>query len=709
MLREPNQVDNVHILIAEDSPTQAEQLRHSLERNGYRVSISHNGRHALQLARDERPTLIISDVIMPEMDGYQLCKSVKGDPSFGNVPVILLTTLSDPHDIIRGLECRADNFIIKPYDERVLLSRIQFVLLNYEIHEREQAGMGVEIFFNGQRHFITADRLQILNLLLSTYEAAIQKNTELRQVQEELRLLNDQLERKVGERTAELMKSLDAQRNLAVIVESSDEIMVRTSLDGTVMSWNRGAERRMGYAAQEIIGKPLTTLVSVEDVAEVERILRSITSVADRAAEMRWVRKDRTPVEISMNLSPIFDARGSTIGAAVVARDVTEQKNLEMQLRQAQKMEAIGQLAGGVAHDFNNLLQVILGYANSAMDATQDVDLRMDLEEVLKAGERAAELTRQLLVFGRRQVLQPKDVALNELIRNLMKMVRRLVVENIELDFIPGHDLGTIHADPGQIEQVLMNLCINARDAMPRGGTLTIETANVVINGSYRASHPWAREGRYVLLTVSDTGIGMDEATINRIFEPFFTTKKEGEGTGLGLATVYSIVKQHGGLIHVYSEVDKGTMFKVYLPIVNRPASSVGSRPEGPVRGGQETILVAEDAESVRALVVRILQGAGYKTLVASDGLQAVELFTQHKDDIAMVLVDVVMPKLHGSEAVARMRALRPELRALFSSGYSPSGANIGGEDFTQDLLQKPYDPKALLRRVREILDREEG
>ena len=336
------------------------------------------------------------------------------------------------------------------------------------------------------------------------------------------------------------------------------------------------------------------------------------------------------------------------------------------------------------------------------MEETQ----RADMTEVLKAGERAAELTRQLLVFGRRQVLQKRDVALNELIRNLMKMVSRLMVQHIELDFIPGHELGTVHADPGQVEQILMNLCINARDAMPRGGTLTIETANVVINGAYRATHPWAREGRYVLITVADTGIGMDEATMNRIFEPFFTTKKEGEGTGLGLATVYSIVKQHGGLIHVYSEPDKGTMFKIYLPIVNRPASSVGSRPEGTVRGGSELILVAEDADSVRALVVRILESAGYRTLAAADGQQAVEVFALNQDAIDLVLVDVVMPKLNGSDAYLRMRALRPELPVLFSSGYSPSGVNIPDELLKQELLQKPYDPKALLRKVREILDR---
>ena len=399
---------------------------------------------------------------------------------------------------------------------------------------------------------------------------------------------------------------------------------------------------------------------------------------------------------------------GKVEKVVTLLRDVTEHKRLETQLLQAQKMEAVGHLAGGVAHDFNNILTVILGYAAfTQRTLSPDDELFQNLEQIRTAGEKAAVLTRQLLAFSRQQIMQPKDLNINEVVDGLLKMIWRVIGEDIDLKFISGRQLGTVHADPGQIEQILMNLCVNARDAMPKGGTLTLETENVLIGEGYRKTHPWVDEGRYVLISVTDTGHGMDEETRSQVFEPFFTTKEVGKGTGLGLATVYGIVKQHDGMIDVYSEVGKGTTFKVYLPIVERQAEEVGNKIEGPARGGTETLLFAEDHESLRRMTLELLETAGYTVLVATDGQEALEVFEAHADEISLVLLDVVMPKLSGRDVCDRIRAINPDVRTLFTSGYS---ANAIHTRFVLDegieLIRKPYDMHVLLRKIREALDR---
>lgn len=404
---------------------------------------------------------------------------------------------------------------------------------------------------------------------------------------------------------------------------------------------------------------------------------------------------------------PLRNPAGELMGAVSVVRDITREIQIGEQLRQAQKMEAIGQLAGGIAHDFNNLLHVILSYSDLALeDMPATVSYRADIEEVKQAAKRAAALTGQLLAFSRRQVIQPVSLDLNESIGNLLKMIRRIIGEHINLDFVRGHSLGMIHADPGQMEQVLMNLCINARDAMPGGGKLTLETENVLIDGEYAATHPWAVPGRYVLLSVTDTGCGIAKENLARIFDPFFTTKDKSKGTGMGLATVYGIVKQHNGHINVYSEVGKGSLFKIYLPIAERRAAIVENRAPGPVRGGSETILLAEDDEAVLALTERILRDAGYTVLAVKDGLEAVRMFKEHSGEIDLALFDVVMPRMGGKEAMERIQEQNPDLPHLFASGYSENAVHTG---FIQKqglhLIRKPYQRETLLRAMREVLD----
>jgi len=391
----------------------------------------------------------------------------------------------------------------------------------------------------------------------------------------------------------------------------------------------------------------------------------------------------------------------------VIFEDLTERKALEAQLQQAQKMEAIGHLAGGIAHDFNNLLQVIL--VNAELISSEDYldeSVRDEIREISTSAERATELTRQLLAFSRRQLIRPVNLDLNDLVQGVLKMLRRLIGEHIALCTIFGENLGRVFADRGQIEQVIMNICVNARDAMPRGGRLTIETRNQVFDREYCRLHPWAKEGSFALLSISDTGEGMDEATQARIFEPFFTTKELGKGTGLGLATVYGIVKQHLGLIHVYSEPNAGTVFKVYLPLVDAEVLEPVAESKFEIKGGDETILVAEDDPAILRMLALLLESAGYTVLKASNGTEAFSLFLENSGAVDLVLLDVMMPGLSGREVMNLIKEKDSGVPFLFSSGYSIDAIHT---DFVihdgLNLIQKPYSREVLLREIRRILD----
>ncbi len=387
--------------------------------------------------------------------------------------------------------------------------------------------------------------------------------------------------------------------------------------------------------------------------------------------------------------------------------EIAERKRLEEQLLQAQKMETIGRLAGGIAHDFNNLLTAIIGYSSILLrHCSQDHPLRAEIEEIEKAGQRAAALTSQLLSFSRKQVLQPRVVDLNSVVTNLERMLRRLIGEDVELVTVLKPELGRVRVDPGQIEQVIMNLAVNARDAMPAGGKLTIETDNVELDEHYAREHVSVRPGPYVMLAVSDTGCGMDKETQAHIFEPFFTTKERGKGTGLGLATVYGIVKQSGGNIWVYSEPGQGTTFKLYFPCVAGQAEMLTQKTESVSQlRGTETILLVEDDQQVQSLAARVLREQGYKVLETSNGKEALHLAAHYLAEIHLVLTDVVMPGMSGRVLVDHLKSLRPELRVLYLSGYTDDTiVHHRVLDPGASFLQKPFTPQGLARKVREVL-----
>ncbi|MFO7859716.1 MAG: response regulator [Desulfosalsimonas sp.] len=386
---------------------------------------------------------------------------------------------------------------------------------------------------------------------------------------------------------------------------------------------------------------------------------------------------------------------------------VKERKKLEERLRHTQKLEAVGKLSGGIAHEFNNLLQIINGYADLMADELeQDHPTRAYLNEISAAGSRAADMVRHLLAFSRKQVMQMRDVEINGLIEKTLSMLRSLIGEKIEIDYIPGRHVGRVRVDAAHIQQVLLNLCLNAKDAMPEGGTVTIETENVLINGQYCRTHDWAEPGRFALISVTDAGCGIDAQTTARIFEPFFTTKPREKNNGLGLSTAYGIICQHQGMINVYSEPGRGTMFKIYLPVTERRATEVEVNLQGRVKGGTETILVAEDDEMVCDLMQTVLSRAGYKVFCAGDGETAIELFAQNRDKIDMAVLDVVMPAKDGRQVYEAIKEFNPDIQVLFSSGYSENAihTNFVLHEGMQ-LLQKPFTTDELLRKVRALLD----
>jgi two-component system, cell cycle sensor histidine kinase and response regulator CckA len=513
----------------------------------------------------------------------------------------------------------------------------------------------------------------------------------------------DITERKRAEE--DLRESEERYRDL---VENAHDIIYSHDLQGNYTSINKAGEVITGYTVEEVLKLNLAETVAPEFLQPVREMLkRKLKGESATAYEIEIVAKDGRRIPVEVNTKLVYQ-NGAPVAVQGIARDVTERKQLENQLQQSQKMEAIGRLAGGVAHDFNNLLTAINGYSSLALKRLDDdSSIKPYLEEVRKAGERAANLTRQLLAFGRKQILQPLALDLNDVVSDMNKMLRRLIGEDIALTAKLAPNLKRIKADPGQIEQVLVNLVVNARDAMPQGGKLTIETANCKLDQQYALRHVGVHPGNYVMLAVSDTGVGMDEATRARIFEPFFTTKEKGKGTGLGLSTVYGIVQQSGGSIWVYSELNRGTSFKVYLPELEAAIESHQDKPEeNEAPGGSETILLVEDEETVRGLAQKILEQVGYNVLSAAGGEEAVRLCNDQERRIDLLLTDVVMPEASGKEVAEHLNQLVPGIKVLFMSGYTDEAiVHHGVLDSNVEFIQKPFTPSALSKKVREVLD----
>ena len=533
--------------------------------------------------------------------------------------------------------------------------------------------------------------------------SAIRDISDRKKIEGELRRAHAELERKTTEQLGEY------RSRLASIVDSSEDAIIGKSLDGTITSWNKGAERIYGYSPEEIVGKHISVLVPRDRPDEIPEILEKIAhGEGIEHHESVRVTKDGRHLNVSISVSPLRDAAGDIVGASAIARDITAQKQAEDQLRQSQKMEAIGRLAGGVAHDFNNILGIINActeFLRDRIDPTTEPSLYV--ENIKKATERGASLTRQLLTFSRKQVVQPRLLDLNARLKDVSKLLRPLMGDDVEILIVPKSPSAVVEADPGQLDQIVVNLAVNARDAMPRGGKFILETDAVEFDEAFAEQHQLMAAGKYVMLSVSDTGSGMDAVTLSRIFEPFFTTKELGKGTGLGLATVYGIVKQSSGNIWVYSEPGHGTTFKICLPSA---AHKVGTGPQPeeekvvPKRQGL-TILLVEDDEIMRSLTRQLLHEHGYTVIEANDGKSALQWVESHPGQIDLLLTDVVMRGMSGPQLVEHLKGSHPTLKVVYMSGYT--GELIAEREVLLrgiTLLEKPFTRASLLNTIHTTL-----
>src|SRR5882672_8113249 len=494
---------------------------------------------------------------------------------------------------------------------------------------------------------------------------------------------------------------LGAHENLRAIIQSSPLAIYTLGHAGTVLTWNAAAERLYGWRAEEVLGRTLPTSPEGEHLVLRDNVLGGH---AMTGMEVACRRKDGSSITINLSLAPLHGPDGSIVGVLAIAADLTALRQLEVQYRQSQKVEAVGQLAGGIAHDFNNILTAILSTTQLLLKELPAASgARRDVEEIADSARRATGLTRQLLAFSRRQVLELNALSVNSLVLDQERMLRRLIPESVELRTTLAPDLGTVRADAGQLEQVLMNLVVNARDAMPLGGVITVATANVDIDRHHAHDHVPVQPGRYVQIAVRDTGVGMDANTLSHLFEPFFTTKEPGKGTGLGLATVYGIVKQSGGYVWADSAPGQGATFTVYLPRAEEGTAEPELEFAAPSLDGKETVLLVEDQGDVLRVMRRGLEALGYTVLAAKGGPEALALAARHEGPIHLLVSDVVMPGMNGRDLALGLATTRPDTKVLYVSGYSDQSiVHQGMLSPGVAFLQKPFAPDALARKIRE-------
>jgi PAS domain S-box-containing protein len=533
--------------------------------------------------------------------------------------------------------------------------------------------------------------------------SAIRDISDRKRIEEELRRVHADLERRKDRQLR------DSESRLALAIDSSQDAIIGKSLEGIITHWNKGAESIYGYKPEEVIGKSISILAPKERSDEIPGILERIRH-AERVEYFETVRvtKDGRRLNVSISVSPVRDAEGNVVAAFTIARNITAQKRAEEQLLQAQKMESVGRLAGGIAHDFNNLLGIITASSELLRGCVSENSEALPyLANIRQASERGASLTRQLLTFSRKQALQPRVLDLNQQMKEVSKLLRPLLGDAVQMTLNCRPTTAIVEADPSQLDQIVVNLALNARDAMPGGGKLILETAVMDFDQEFAAQHPPLSAGRYVMLAVSDNGTGMDDKTVAHIFEPFFTTKETGRGTGLGLATVYGIVNQSHGHVWVYSELGRGTTFKIYLPSAEHKLGvAVPCEADAlPPRAEGKTVLVVEDEDLMRTLTRQMLEAHGYRVIEASEGKAALEHLAAGHDSIDITLTDVVMRGMSGPELALRLTESHPAMKVVFMSGYagdliSDKGALIAGVN----LLEKPFTRAALLKTIHQAL-----
>jgi len=775
------------VLVVNDDSDQLKLTQFILEREGYKVLTAEHGAEGLKVASKTSPDLVVSDVLMPVMDGIEMCRRIREVPDLQRIPVLLLSALRvDSESAVEGFRAGADDYLEIPYEpsrfiakiERLFKrkrdedARIQLIKMQNALRESRSELAYIKFALDESAIVSITDsegQITYLNnkfceISKYTYEELIGQKyftisqnshspeffAEIMQTIGSGNIWKGEIKSRSGsggyywtETTIvpalgddgkpqkyifishDITESKEAGELLQhsetyyrALIENASDLISIIDADGKMSYQSPSVKRLLGYEHEEIIGSFCSDFVHPDDSEKAKNAIEKITQNPRQTVEIevRFLHKDGFWRNFACTLTNLVD-NPAIRGIVSNAFDVTERERAaqalresEEQLRQAQKLESVGRLAGGIAHDFNNMLTAINGYSDLMLaKLSMDDPLRRNVEEIKKASMRSAELTRQLLAFSRRQIMQPIVVDINKIISEMTVMMRRLIGEDIQLVTSLSPDIGLIEADPGQLNQVVLNLVVNARDAMLHGGTIMIETERVFLDGHYASQHISVKPGNYVMLAVSDTGCGMDEETKNQIFEPFFTTKETEKGTGLGLSTVYGIIKQSGGNIWVYSEVGKGTTFKIYLPVIAETArASENPSAESDVGTGSETILLVEDEQVVRNLSREVLELCGYKVIEAENGVEALSICEKYEGKIDLLMTDVVMPKMGGRELAQILTNTYPRMKVLFTSGYTDDAiVRHGILDNGANFIQKPFTFETLARKVREVFDKQ--
>lgn len=636
------------ILIVEDDSIVAFDLQRIVLGLGYEViGLVTLGREAVAIAAAQTPAAVLMDIALGgSLDGIQTAQLIKKQ---ADVPIIFVTAYSDPKTLQRAKLVDPFGYVLKPFDDEIIRVTLEMALYKHQISQ------------------------------------------ELKESQQRLRLMVEHFK---------FQANLLAQVNDAIIVLDNDN---------HIAYWNKGAERLYHWTATEVLGLRLSDAYDYRwlNPADEQAAYAALAASGVWRGEIVHLKKDGSEIYVETSTSRLVNEQGEMVGLLAVNRDITERKQLEAQLLASQKMESIGRLAGGVAHDFNNLLTVMIGHIDlSLATLPSDHPARQDILQIQKSARRAAKLTVQLLAFARRQMIESQVVNLSQLILNLKDILQRLIGEDIELVTAFTASPGLVKLDPNQFEQVLVNLAANARDAMPTGGKFILDVTHITLDQPAVRHFDGLPPGQYLVLTASDTGTGMPPEVLPHLFEPFFTTKEVGKGTGLGLAMCHGIIKQIGGDIKVYSELGRGTTFKIYLPQLDLPAPTSLQTPELATHSGSETILLVEDEAMIRSMAHKALSRLGYTVLAAETGHEALNLAHERLDEIDLVVTDVVMPQMSGQQLAKKLQTIRPSLKVLYMSGYTENTIGQHGlADTGTAFLSKPFTPDMLAHKVREILD----
>ncbi len=667
------------ILLVDDNPGNLNLLEHILTGAGYQVRSASDGELALRSIKVELPVLILLDIKMPGIDGFEVCRRLKENEETSSIPIIFISVLENERDKVKAFQAGGVDYINKPFHPEEVLARVR------------------------------------THLTLHQAQLNLEKTVKDRSMQ--LEQINLKLQQQIKGHVLTMNALRESEERFRHLITNTPDIVWQTDEQYIFVYVSPQIEKIVGYKPEDLIGRSSFTYLAPETIDTTRELFQRIieTKKTSFSFEAKWIDKKGQSVILESRVTPVYRSDGSCNGFMGIDRDITDRKiaeqqkeKLQAQLLQAQKMESIGRLAGGVAHDFNNMLGVIIGYTEMAlMDIEPSSVLYDQLREILQASQRSAELTRQLLAFARKQPVSPRLINLNETMSGMLNMLRRLIGEDIELIWLPGHDLWKIFLDPSQLGQILANLVVNSRDAISGIGAITMETGNVTLDNLYSASCPELISGEYVLLTVSDTGCGIKKDIMEHIFEPFFTTKETGCGTGLGLATVYGIVRQNNGFIDVYSEPGNGATFKIYLPRHEENALHGTQKRNGEnIPKGKETVLICEDEEFILNLCKNSLTRLGYLVITAKSPKQALVMAKNHNGPLDLLLTDVVMPEMNGKELMGELQNIRPDIKCIYMSGYTAEIiAHKGVIEEGVNFIQKPFSVYELAQKVREVID----